>query len=131
MKNYYCFCRSIGRGIELTEYIKTNCLQRKANCYLSVVISDIANSSLFEQSIRVSGYSDANLRSHLGRAHRMHEVMYQSQIRQRVRKQTEIEPKRRRELHKAAIDCIIEDGRPLNDFRRVGMQKFLNTICSG
>lgn len=63
--------------------------------------------------------------------HDMPQVMFQSQIKQRDRKRGEVPPDRRRELHKAAIACIIEDGRPFNEFRRKGMTKFLDIIYPG
>ncbi|CAF1270327.1 unnamed protein product [Rotaria sordida] len=61
----------------------------------------------------------------------MSEVMYNSQRQQRVSKSNQIKPEKKREFDEAAIDCIITDGRPFGDFRRLGMAKFLNVICPG
>ena len=61
----------------------------------------------------------------------MPEVMYDSQVKQRIRARGKVPADRRRVLHKAAIACIIEDGRSFNDFRKKGMKKFLDAICPG
>ncbi|CAM4823633.1 unnamed protein product [Rotaria magnacalcarata] len=76
-------------------------------------------------------HNDCNLRSHLGRQHSMPELMYNSQRQQLIPKPSQIKPEKKRELHEAAIDCIITDGRSFNDFRRPGMDKFLNVIYPG
>ncbi|CAF1117725.1 unnamed protein product [Adineta steineri] len=79
--------------------------------------------------IKISNYSDANLRSHLGRAHHMELLLFPSQRIQAMSNLKSIKPEMKRELDQAAIDCIITDGRPFGDFRRCGMLKFLNKIC--
>ncbi len=61
----------------------------------------------------------------------MYEVMYNSQRQQSAPKLDQIKPEKKRELDKAAVDCIITDARPFGDFRRPGMSKFLNTILPG
>ena len=61
----------------------------------------------------------------------MFDVMYTSQLQQRVPKLNPIKPDRKLELDEAAIDCIITDGRPFGDFRRLGMSRFLNEIYPG
>ncbi|CAF2090095.1 unnamed protein product [Rotaria magnacalcarata] len=81
--------------------------------------------------IKISSNSDANLRSHLGRAHNMPEMLFDSQRNQSTANPKQIKPEKKRELHQAAIDCIITDGRAFGDFRRLGMSKFLNVICPG
>ncbi|CAM4835931.1 unnamed protein product [Rotaria magnacalcarata] len=83
------------------------------------------------KSIRTSNKSDGNLRSHLGRVHKMDGVMYTSQVQQREARSNVIKPERKLELDKAALECIIMDGRQFGDFRRAGMSKFLNVICPG
>ncbi|CAF4130044.1 unnamed protein product, partial [Rotaria magnacalcarata] len=83
------------------------------------------------KSIKVTYHNDCNLRSHLGRVHKMRDVMYSSQREQRAKTSNQIKPEKKRELHEAALDCIITDGRPFGDFRRLGMSKFLNVICPG
>jgi hypothetical protein len=61
----------------------------------------------------------------------MPEMLFESQRNQSVRNPKQIKPEKKRELHEAAIDCIITDSRPFGDFRRLGMAKFLNVICPG
>ncbi len=61
----------------------------------------------------------------------MPELMYHSQRQQRTIKSNQITTEKKQELHEAAIGCIIRDGRPFGDFRRLGMSKFLNVICPG
>ncbi|CAF2660280.1 unnamed protein product [Rotaria sp. Silwood2] len=61
----------------------------------------------------------------------MVDVMYASQFQQRAPKLNPIKPDRKLELDKAALECIIIDGRPFGEFRRLGMSKFLNIICPG
>jgi hypothetical protein len=61
----------------------------------------------------------------------MYQVMYKSQLQQRATKSKEIKSERKRELHEAALECIIMDGRSFGDFRRAGMSKFLDVICPG
>ncbi|CAF4047465.1 unnamed protein product [Rotaria magnacalcarata] len=81
--------------------------------------------------IKTAYNNDCNLRSHLGRAHNMFEVMYESQKRQRVSKSSKIRPEKKREYHQAALNCIVTDGRPFGEFRRAGMAKFLDVVCPG
>jgi hypothetical protein len=61
----------------------------------------------------------------------MKDLLYPSQRAQSMAKSKLITPEKRLELHEAAIDCIITDGRPFGDFRRLGMKKFLNKIYPG
>ncbi|CAF2121014.1 unnamed protein product, partial [Rotaria magnacalcarata] len=82
-------------------------------------------------SIKTTYNSDTNLRSHLGRAHHMAEVMFDSQRQQRVKKSHQIPTEKKHVYHTAAFECIVTDGRPFGDFRRAGMSKFLDTICPG
>lgn len=42
-----------------------------------------------------------------------------------------ISPSRIKELNKALIDCIIRDKRPIDDFHKPGMLKFLNALIPG
>ncbi|CAF3937245.1 unnamed protein product [Rotaria sp. Silwood1] len=58
-------------------------------------------------------------------------MLFESQRNQSATNSKQIKPEKKRELHEAAIDCIITDGRPFGDFRRLGMSKFLNVICPG
>jgi hypothetical protein len=46
-------------------------------------------------------------------------------------KVTNITAERTRELHDAAVDCIIRDGLPFGIFRYTGMAQFLQTAVSG
>lgn len=83
------------------------------------------------QSIKTTYNNDSNLRSHLGRAHNMAEVMFDSQRQQRAKTSHKIPTEKKHLYHAAAFECIVTDGRPFGDFRRAGMSKFLDTICPG
>ena len=61
----------------------------------------------------------------------MQEMLFESQRLQSTVNLKKIDPEKKRELHEAAIDCIVTDGRPFGDFRRLGMSKFLNVIYPG
>lgn len=67
----------------------------------------------------------------MGRTHKMLEVMYKSQREQHEPKPNAIKPETKQKYDKVAIQCIIADGRPFGDFRRLGMSKFLQVICPG
>ena len=81
------------------------------------------------QLIKISSNNNGNLRSHLGRVHNMPEILFESQRNQSATNPKQIKSEKKRELHAVAIDCIITDGRPFDDFRRLRMSKFLNLIC--
>ena len=61
----------------------------------------------------------------------MVEVMFPSQLQQNVLRIKQITPEREDALNNAAFDCITSDGLSFDDFRKSGMQKFLNVICPG
>jgi hypothetical protein len=61
----------------------------------------------------------------------MTEVMFNSQIQQRVKKSHKIPTEKQREYHTFAFECIVADGRSFDDFCRAGMSKFLDTFCPG
>ncbi|CAF2985929.1 unnamed protein product [Rotaria socialis] len=61
----------------------------------------------------------------------MPEMLFESQGNQSAANPKQIKPEKKRELHESAIDCIITDGRPFGDFRRLGMSTFFSGICPG
>ncbi|CAF4505447.1 unnamed protein product [Didymodactylos carnosus] len=75
--------------------------------------------------------SDTNLRKHLGQHYPQY--LYPSQRPKVKQKSTisTISSDRKKELDTAAISCIIRDGRPFGDLRRMGMQDFLNVAVPG
>ena len=105
-------------------------LENFACIFISLIFFSVKSFIKF-QSIKIINHNDCNLRSHLGRKHHMSELMYNSQRQQLIPKPSYIKPEKKREFHEAAIDCIITDGRSFNDFRRPGMDKFLNVIYPG
>ena len=74
---------------------------------------------------------DANLRKHIGTVHKMEQYLFKSQKKDHDVMQQSISSDLKRKLHNAAIDCIIQDGRPFGDFRRKGMKKFLSIAIPG
>jgi hypothetical protein len=62
-------------------------------------------------------------------------VLFKSQINDNSNTHTKLlSTERKQELHRAAIDCIVEDGLPFNTFRRPGMCCFLSMAipsCKG
>lgn len=66
------------------------------------------------------------LRRHLGTKHGMREYMYPSQ-----RGESKTIEARKKLLNDAAVKAIVIDGRSFNDFRRPGMQQFLNLALPG
>ena len=83
------------------------------------------------QLIKISSNSDGNLRSHLGRVHNMPEMLFESQHNQSATNPKQIKSEKKREFYEAAIDCIITNGCPFDNFHRLGMSNFLNIICPG
>ena len=61
----------------------------------------------------------------------MTEFLFPSQQQQQILKVNPIKAEKRRVFDKAALDCIITDGRSFGDLRRQGMSKFLNVIYPG
>jgi hypothetical protein len=97
--------------------------------------------------IKMAGSNDTGLRKHLGGVHKMDKFLYASQKKQLKNHQKqqqpqvdEIEPlqqgeqstkadlsltkERITELNEAVMNCIIQDGRSFNDFRKRGMMQF-------
>ena len=77
--------------------------------------------------MRCSNDSNSNIRRHLFLIHGKLELAYKSHVSQRV----PIPPEKKRQLDDAAINCIIVDSRSWGDFRRKGMQKFLQIATPG
>ena len=59
-------------------------------------------------------------------------MLFKSQIVDGSRSEVKtISTERKRELHDAAINCIVRDGLPFNTFRLPGMSQFLSTAVPG
>ncbi|CAF3265381.1 unnamed protein product [Rotaria sp. Silwood2] len=77
--------------------------------------------------------SDANLRKHLASSlHQISNVLYASQMND----DSNIHPpiissERKRELHTAAVNCILRDGLAFGVFRQSGMKEFLQLAVPG
>ncbi|CAF1303921.1 unnamed protein product [Rotaria sp. Silwood1] len=75
---------------------------------------------------------DTNLRSHLGRTHKLTDFLYPSQLpTKKLPKEESIPDQRKKDLDTAAIQAIIEDSHSFNIFRKPGMQKFLSKAVPG
>ncbi|CAF4085958.1 unnamed protein product [Rotaria magnacalcarata] len=75
----------------------------------------------------VNELSDSNLRSHLGRIHKLTDFLYPSQRPQeKLPKPVNLTQQRKKILDEAAIQAIIDDSHSFNIFRKSGMQKFLS-----
>lgn len=72
--------------------------------------------------------TNANIRRHLANAHGKTNLYSKSQIPKTV---TTIAPVKKKKLDKAAIKAIIIDSRSFGDFRRTGMQSFLQVATPG
>ncbi len=73
------------------------------------------------------------MRKHLASSpHQIPNVLFASQINDGLKLDIPIiTPERKRELHAAAIDTIVQDGLPFGTFRRPGMSRFLQTAVPG
>ena len=60
----------------------------------------------------------------------MEQFLYPSQKKQRESKR-DLPAHKVKELHEAAIKCILEDSRPFGDFRKEGMRRFLSIAVPG
>jgi DNA-directed RNA polymerase subunit RPC12/RpoP len=93
------------------------------------------------RSLKMIGCNDSGLRKHLGGVHDMSNFLYASQKKQlkayveskeeetaENSKSSEfclaLTKERIKQLNEAVVDCIIEDGRSFNDFRKRGMIRF-------
>ncbi|CAF4044221.1 unnamed protein product, partial [Adineta steineri] len=84
---------------------------------------------------RASKFSDTNLRKHLAsNLHNIPNVLYKSQIdnltTSTLRTST-IPIEKKKELHTAAINAIIQDGLPFDTFQKSGMSQFLSRAVPG
>ncbi|CAF1477674.1 unnamed protein product, partial [Adineta steineri] len=75
--------------------------------------------------------SDTNLRSYLGRLHKLYQFLYPSQRSRRPIKEETISPQRKKKLDAAAIDAIVQGGHAFNIFRKGGMKRFLSEAVAG
>ncbi|CAF1428026.1 unnamed protein product, partial [Rotaria sordida] len=75
--------------------------------------------------------SDSNLRSHLGRVHKLDEFLYPSQRKKNLPKEKSITSDQKELLDSAAIQAIIQDSHAFTWFRKSGMQHFLSVAVPG
>ncbi|CAF4465899.1 unnamed protein product, partial [Rotaria sp. Silwood2] len=76
--------------------------------------------------------SDTNLRSHLGKTHRMIDFLYPSQKDQQQPKLLKkLSAEEKKILNAAAIEAIVKDALPFNHFSKTGMLRFLSIIKPG
>ncbi|CAM4807511.1 unnamed protein product [Rotaria magnacalcarata] len=61
----------------------------------------------------------------------MEQYLFQSQKKDHDENKQSVPSNLKKKLHNAAIDCIIQDGRPFGDFHRPGMKKFLAIAIPG
>ena len=84
--------------------------------------------------IKMTGRSDANLRTHLASKHNMVNVLLPSQLSRRRGQDPTVSKISRNEkviIDDELINCTIRDARTFNDFHKPGMRKFLNFIKPG
>ena len=82
----------------------------------------------FLKTIRCGLHTNSNIRRHLANVHGKKELISKSHRSSSV---PNIAPKKRRQLDEAAIRSIIMDARPFGDYRRAGMQSFLQVAVPG
>ncbi|MBY0580649.1 MAG: hypothetical protein K2P53_03070 [Rickettsiales bacterium] len=69
-----------------------------------------------------------NLRKHIFHVHKKPEYLYDSQKKMFAQDQL-VETQNKDEIDEAVINCIVQDGRPFNDFHKPGMQLLLNVLA--
>lgn len=101
-----------------------------------------------KKSLKMINGIDSGLRKHLGSVHDMERYLYKSQQNQKKQQESPDPPEDdttaenttcrlvftreiKKELDDAVLNCIIEDGRSFNDFRKPGMKKFLKLAIPG
>lgn len=80
------------------------------------------------KTIRCGLHTNSNIRRHLANVHGKNELISKSHRSSSV---PNIAPKKKRQLDEAAIRSIIMDARPFGDYRRAGMQSFLQVAVPG
>ena len=98
--------------------------KKKTDSYKCLLCND-------DDTLSATKKQDGNQRKHIGIFHKKREFLYPSQIKQSEKKTPNISPEKKRQLDDAAIDCIVLDGRSFTDFKKPGMQKFLNIAVPG
>ena len=83
---------------------------------------------LCSKTYRCGTGTNANIRRHLANAHGKTNLYSKSQV---PRNPDSIAPEKKRKFDKAAIKAIILDSRSFGDFRRAGMQSFLQVAMPG
>ncbi|CAF4374202.1 unnamed protein product, partial [Rotaria sp. Silwood2] len=80
---------------------------------------------------RKNEITDTNLRSHLGRTHKLTEFLYPSQRSKKEPKEYNAFYHRKKDLNTAAIQAIVQDSHAFNIFHKSGIQKFLSLAVPG
>ena len=78
--------------------------------------------------------SDANLRKHLASSiHKIPNVLFKSQMKKEEKTPliTILSSEHKRDLHAAAVQCVIRDGLSFRSFRNAGMEEFLAVAVPG
>ena len=82
--------------------------------------------------IRIVNRSISNLKSHLGRKHKLIKFLTSSQLRQLYSKsKPKISKKEKHELDEMALTAIINDSHAFNLFSKPGMRKFIQYLKPG
>jgi hypothetical protein len=84
--------------------------------------------------IKIVNRSITNLKSHLGRAHKMIKFLTSSQLRQlynKSNKKSKISRKEKNELDEMALTAIIIDSQAFNVFSKPGMRKLIEYLKPG
>ena len=84
--------------------------------------------SFLSKTIRCGLHTNSNIRRHLANVHGKKELISKSHRSSSV---PSVSPKKKRQLDEAAIRSIIMDARPFGDYRRAGMQSFLQVAVPG
>ena len=85
-------------------------------------------------AIKIANRSISNLKSHLGRKHKLIKFLTSSQLRQ-LKSKSQVTPiiskNEKSDLDELALNAIISDSHAFNIFNKQGMRKFISTLKPG
>ena len=90
--------------------------------------------SICHRDVKLSGRSDANMRSHLSNVHKMPDILLPSQTQRKEGIKIDkicIGREEKGKIDNQIIDFVIKDSRTFNDFHKPGMRKLLHLLKPG